>query len=100
MSAASTNARTAEEETPCASGLLRGNSAPYAREWLKTIAAIAERFFMFETLGGLLVYHGQACELVLQEGHATGDLRFAQSVQQDRPLEPVRMQKGEIAIVV
>src|SRR5438270_8324615 len=49
LSAASTNVRMAEEETPCASGLLRGRSAPMPRELLKATKALAERVFILRT---------------------------------------------------
>src|SRR5262245_2155896 len=42
LSAASTNARTAEEETPCASGLLRGRSAPKEGAAPRTTSATNE----------------------------------------------------------
>ena len=45
LSAASTNARIAEEDMPWASGLLRGSSAPAPMELLKTINAVAARVF-------------------------------------------------------
>ena len=47
-SAASTNARTPAEETPWASGLLRGNSAARQMELLRTISASVARVFMTE----------------------------------------------------
>ena len=47
--AASTKARTAAEETPCASGLLRGRSAPTLIEPLKATSTMVQNAFMFVT---------------------------------------------------
>src|ERR1700722_17555060 len=46
LSAASTNARIADEEMPWASGALRGSSAPWAMGLPKTSEAITTRVFM------------------------------------------------------
>lgn len=48
----------------------------------------------------LFVVGGEAGELVTQERYAARNLRCTQSVQQDRPAEPVGVQQGQIAIVV
>src|SRR4051812_42278622 len=50
-SAASTNPRRAEEETPWDSGLLRGSSAPRPIEPLRTTSAAKVRHFMLSTSG-------------------------------------------------
>lgn len=46
LSAASTNERTAEDETPCVSGLLRGRPAATQMELPQVISAMMERVFM------------------------------------------------------
>src|SRR5262249_9346841 len=51
LSAASTKERTAEDETPCVSGVLRGSSAPTQRELLKATDAMTERIFTLVTSG-------------------------------------------------
>jgi hypothetical protein len=51
LSAASTNERTAEDETPCVSGLLRRRFAPMQTELLKATSAMADRVFMLVTSG-------------------------------------------------
>src|SRR6267142_2630747 len=51
LSAASTNERMADDEMPCASGLLRGRSAPRQRELLRATHAMTERVFMLVTSG-------------------------------------------------
>jgi hypothetical protein len=50
LSAASTNERTAEDETPRAAGLLRGKSAPQQMELLNVTTTMMERASMNVTL--------------------------------------------------
>ena len=52
LSAASTNARMAEDETPCASGLLRGRSMPRQMELPSRTSAMREKVLMRVTSVG------------------------------------------------
>src|SRR5262245_28790034 len=60
LSAASTNPSTAEDETPWASGLLRGSSAAMPIEPLKTTSATKENVFMLMVSVGLVRDANQA----------------------------------------
>jgi hypothetical protein len=51
LSAGSMNDRTAADETPCASGVLRGSSAPTQMELLKASNAMTKRIFTVVTSG-------------------------------------------------
>src|SRR5262249_19734551 len=52
LSAASTNERTAEDETPCTSGLLRGRSAPRPAEPLTVTRATRGSVFILRPRDG------------------------------------------------